>query len=36
MTQLLRRETSCFEPPHSGFTWVKFPVKVKLWININE
>ena len=30
MAQLLRRETSCFGPPHSGFTWVQFPVKVKL------
>ena len=30
MAQLLRRETSFFEPPRSGFTRVQFPVKVKL------
>ena len=30
MAQLLRRETSCFEPLRSGFTRVQFPVKVKL------
>ena len=31
--QLLRHETSCFEPPHSGFTLVQFPVKIKLWMS---
>ena len=30
MTQLLHRETSCFEPPRSGLTGFRFPVKVKL------
>ena len=30
MVQLLRHETSCFEPPRSGSTRVQFPVKVKL------
>ena len=27
MAQLLRSETSCFEPTHSCFIWVQFPVK---------
>ena len=27
---LLRRVTSCFEPPRSGFTLVQFPVKLNL------
>ena len=33
MAQLLRRETSCFEPQLSGFTRVQFPVRVKLWMS---
>ena len=32
MAHLLRRETCCFELPCSGFTWVQFPSKVKLWM----
>ena len=27
--RMLRRETSCFEPPRSGFARVQFPIKVK-------
>ena len=30
MAQLLRRETSCFEPPRSGFTRVQFPGQGKI------
>ena len=33
IAQLLRGETSCFEPSRNGFTWVQFPVKVQLWIS---
>ena len=36
MAQLLRRKTSCFEPPGSGFTWVQFPVNVKLRMSLSS